>query len=163
MARGGSPSKGADGGAADAPSPLARAREVMVQRLRGGSTFRDACTLAGIPWRTWKDWRRAVEVEGRHLDDPDAEALVLAAREAHSAATADLMAHVVVAAPADWKAAAWAVEYRQGSAKRAADQRRAHHEARLAKAKADEAAKGGGAAPTVVIELPASLARPREG
>ncbi len=149
----------------DAPArgPLAHAREVMIVRLRSGSTFRDACALAGIEWRKWKRWRKAVEVEGKHLDDPDAEALVVAAREAHSAATADLMAHVTAAAPADWKAAAWAVEYRQGSARRAADQRRAYHEARLAKAKADEAAKGGAGAPVVVIELPATLARPREG
>lgn len=149
--------------AADKPSPLARAREVMLKRLREGSTFRDACTLGGVGWREWKRWRKIVEVEGGTTGDPDKDALVRDARAAHSAATADLMANVTAAAPADWKAAAWAVEYRHGSARRAADQRRAHHEARLAKAKADEAAKGGAGAPVVVIELPATLARPREG
>lgn len=134
----------------------------MIARLRQGATFRDACALAGIQWGTWKRWRRIVEVEGKHLEDPDAEALVRDAREAHSAATADLMGHIVTAAPEDWKAAAWAVEYRQGSVKRAAEQRRAVHEARIAKAKADAEASGKGP-PTVVIELPSSLARPREG
>jgi hypothetical protein len=134
----------------------------MITRLRQGSTFRDACALAGVGWREWKRWRKVVEVENGTTGDPDKDSLVKDAREAHSAATADLMAAVVAQAPDDWKAAAWAVEYRQGSAKRAADQRRAHHEARIAKAKADAEASGKGP-PTVVIELPASLARPREG
>lgn len=133
----------------------------MLSRLRAGSTFRDACALAGINWSVWKRWRKAVEVEGKHLDNPDAEALVIAAREAHSAATADLMAHITAAAPEDWKAAAWAVEYRQSSALRASQQRRAYHEARISKAEADKAAAGQ-QTPTVVIELPASLVRPRE-
>lgn len=143
--------------------PLTRAREVMLTRLRSGSTFRDACSLAGINWREWKRWRKTVEVDGASTGDPDIDALVVDAREAHSAATADLMANITASAPADWKAAAWAVEYRQASALRASQQRRAHHEARLAKSKADEAAKGGAGAPVVVIELPASLAKPRVG
>jgi|GEM_PF-6303258 hypothetical protein len=145
----------------DKPTPLARAREVMLQRLRQGSTFRDACSLAGVGWRDWKRWRKVVEVDGGTTGDPDKDALVRDAREAHSAATADLMAAIVAKSPDDWKAAAWAVEYRQGAARRASDQRRAHHEARLAAAAADKAAAGV-SQPVVVIELPASLVRPRE-
>ena len=140
--------------------PLARVREVLLPELLAGSTFRDACALAGLSWNTWKAWRRVVEVQHKHLDDPDAEALVRDARKAHSRARAEMLKHVTAAAPDDWKAAAWMVEYSAGAEKRAADQRRAHHEARLAKAKADEAEKGG-TAPVVVLELPASLVRPR--
>lgn len=147
--------------AADQTPPLTRAREVLLTRLRGGSSFRDACALAGINWREWKRWRKAVEVDGASTGDPDRDALVRDAREAHSAATADLMAHITAAAPDDWKAAAWAVEYRQSSALRASQQRRAYHEARISKAEADKAAAGQ-QTPTVVIELPASLVRPRE-
>ena len=133
----------------------------MLERLRSGSTFRDACALARINWREWKRWRKTVEVDGASTGDPDRDALVRDAREAHSAATADLMAHITAKAIEDWKAAAWAVEYRQGAAQRASDQRRAFHEARIAKASADKAASGA-QQPVVVIELPASLVRPRE-
>lgn len=140
--------------------PLARAREKMLAALKSGATFRDACESAGLHWTTWKRWRKAVE-DGDGHDDPDVTALVRDAREAHSAATVAMMDAIVTQAPADWKAAAWIVEYRKGAAKRRAEQRRAHHEARMAKARADEAVKGE-RAPVVVIELPASLARPRE-
>jgi hypothetical protein len=133
----------------------------MLQRLRAGSAFRDACALAGIDWRQWKRWRKVVEDDNGTTGDPDRDALVRDAREAHSAATADLMAHITAAAPADWKAAAWAVEYRQTSSLRASQQRRAYHEARLSKAEADKACAGQ-QTPTIVIELPASLVRPRE-
>ncbi|HEX4933526.1 MAG TPA: hypothetical protein VFV33_10135, partial [Gemmatimonadaceae bacterium] len=123
-------------------------------------TFRDACTAAGLHWNQWKRWRKAVE-DGDGHDDPDVVALVRDAREAHSMATVEMLATIKTHAPEDWKSAAWLVEYRNGAATRRAEQRRAHHEARLAKAKADDAAKGE-RAPVVVIELPASLARPRE-
>jgi hypothetical protein len=146
--------------AGEAESPLARARVEMLRRLRGGSTFRDACGAARVAWREWKRWRMLVEVEGGTTGDPDKDALVRDAREAHDAATADLLEGIVATAKDDWKAAAWVVEYRAEAARRASEQRRAHHEARLAKARADEAAKGV-APPTVVIELPASLVRPR--
>lgn len=143
-------------------TPLARAREKMIPALRAGATFRDAATLARIDWGDWKRWRRAVEVDGERLDDPDVEALVRDARVAHSEATAEMMAHISAKAPADWKAAAWLVQYRADAAKRAADQRRAHHEARLAKIAADKAAAGDATGPQVII-LPASLATPRSG
>lgn len=143
-------------------SPLARAREVMLRRLRGGATFRDACASARIDWRDWKRWRQVVEDDGGTTGDPDKDALVMDARAAHSDATCDMLEGITAQAPSDWKAAAWLVSYRAEAAKRAAEQRRAHHEARIAKAKADAESSGKGP-PTVVIELPSSLARPREG
>ena len=143
-------------------SPLARAREVMLKRLRGGATFRDACASARIDWREWKRWRRIVEDERGTTGDPDKDALVMDARAAHSDATCDMLEGITAKAPDDWKAAAWLVEYRAEAAMRRHQQSRAYHEARIAKAKADAESSGKGP-PTVVIELPSSLARPREG
>jgi hypothetical protein len=134
----------------------------MLRRLRGGSTFRDACAAAGIAWKHWIRWRKTVEDEDGTTGDPDKDSLVRDARVAYHAATCDILEGVKAEAPADWKAGAWIVEYREGSAKRRSEQVRAHHEARLAKLRADAAASGG-AAGTVALILPDVLATPRGG
>ena len=72
-----------------------------------------------------------------------------------------LAATVSKAAQKDWRAAAWQLDHRRGDPKARHDARRARWEADLAKAEADKAAAGQ-QTPTVVIELPASLVRPRE-
>ena len=63
--------------------------------------------------------------------------LVTAARAAYAAANVGLTAVVVKAAQKDWRAAAFAIEHRQGAPKAAADARRAQHEATIAKHRAE--------------------------
>lgn len=134
-------------------------RDKMLAALRGGALYRDAAEAAGIPWSTWTDWSRAVR-KGE-CNHPDVIELVGAARVAYRGTNTGLTATVAKAAAKDWRAAAWLLEHRQGDA--AAKSKR-----RLARLEADLAAlalksRQGGAPTTVVIELPASLARPREG
>lgn len=135
-------------------------RDKMLLSLRGGALYRDAAEAAGIPWRTWVRWCRSVRED--ECDNPDVIELVSAARSAYHATNVGLSAAVAKAAAKDWRAAAWALEHRRGDPKARHDQKRARYEAAAAKAKADAEASGKGP-PTVVVELPASLARPREG
>jgi hypothetical protein len=105
------------------------------------------------------DWSKSVR-EGACTND-DVRELVERAREAYAAANVGLAATVSKAAQKDWRAAAWQLDHRRGDPKARHDARRARWEADIAKAEADKAAAGQ-QTPTVVIELPASLVRPRE-
>jgi len=134
-------------------------REAVINALLAGSTYRAACEAAGIPWATWCGWLREHRAGGH--SDPDVDGLVAAAREAYAKATNAITAQVRVAGAKDWRAAAFLLEHRQGDPKARHDERRARHDARLTKAAADKAAAGV-SQPVVVIELPASLVRPRE-
>lgn len=134
-------------------------RDLLLNALRAGALYRDAAEAAGIPWRTWMDWSKSVR-EGTCTND-DVRDLVERAREAYAAANVGLAATVSKAATQDWRAAAWQLDHRRGDPKARHDARRARWEADIAKAEADKAAAGQ-QTPTVVIELPASLVRPRE-
>ncbi len=134
-------------------------REAVINALLAGSTYRAACEAAGIPWATWCGWLREHRAGGH--SDPDVDGLVAAAREAYAKATNAITAQVRVAGAKDWRAAAFLLEHRQGDPKARHDERRARHDARLTKVAADKAAAGVNQ-PVVVIELPASLVRPRE-
>lgn len=120
--------------------------------------MRDAMAEAGISWSTWKRWRRSVD-EGTQPDERVMR-FVLDVISAHAGATNDLTERI--ASSDDPKHLLGLLQFRAEAPRRRHDQRRAYHEARIAKARADAETKGHGP-PTVVIELPASLARPREG
>ena len=110
-------------------------RDHMLANLRAGALYRDAAGAAGIPWSTWTDWCR--DVRDGTCTDEDVIELVTAARAAYAAANVGLTAVVVKAAQKDWRAAAFAIEHRQGAPKAAADARRAQHEATIAKHRAE--------------------------
>ena len=110
-------------------------RDHMLANLRAGALYRDAAGAAGIPWSTWTDWCR--DVRDGTCTDEDVLELVTAARAAYAAANVGLTAVVVKAAQKDWRAAAFAIEHRQGAPKAAADARRAQHEATIAKHRAE--------------------------
>jgi hypothetical protein len=117
-----------------APAYRPKLRDVMLPALLAGSTFRDACEAAGLAWSTWKDWSKAVR-KGE-CNDPDIEALVTDAREAHGKSTTALIAQVNVHGKRDWRAAMSLVEFRATAQKRAADNSRAYWEAKIAKQRA---------------------------
>lgn len=119
------------------PRPVAITREKrdkMLAALRAGALYRDAAESAGIPWRTWMDWCKAVREDTCTSDD--VIFLVTAAREAYATANVGLSATIAKAAAKDWRAAAWKLEHRMGAPKAAADARRAQHEATIAKNRA---------------------------
>lgn len=124
----------------------------LVTALRAGSTWRDACEVAGISWQTWCYWRRG-EKGG---EDERVKSLVADATLAHGIATQSLVAAVKVAAQSDWKAAMALVEFRAGSKRRAADASRAYWQARLAK-RLCLAAEAGVAEGRPVVQLLAEL------
>ncbi len=115
------------------PRPVAfRApmRAVILRALSKGSSYRDACESAGIPWDTWKGWTR-LHLAGGH-PDPDVDALIGAARATYAKASNDITAQVHAASAKDWKAAAFLLQHRQGDPKARHDERRARWEAEIA-------------------------------
>lgn len=108
-----------------------RMREAMLGALRAGSTYRDACQAARIPWGTWIDWLRKWKAEGEH-PDPDINELVADAREAYSQASNAMAAQIRLASSKDWRAAAFLLEHRRGDPKARHDERRARWEAEVA-------------------------------
>jgi hypothetical protein len=134
-------------------------RDQMLAALRAGALYRDAAESAGIPWRTWMDWSRSVR-EGACTND-DVRELVERARSAYAGANVGLAATVSKAAQKDWRAAAWQLDHRRGDPKARHDAKRARWEARLTKAEVAKA-ESQSQQPVVVIELPASLVKPRE-
>lgn len=102
----------------------------MIATLRGGATLRSAAESVGISERTWHRWQCACDA-GR-MEDERVVALVRDARVAFAAASADLMARIAEASQLDWRAAAWALEHRQGDPKARHDERRARWEAEVA-------------------------------
>ena len=109
-------------------------RSDVLAALGAGATYRDAAQAAGIPWRTWCDWSKAVR-EGV-CNDPDVEALVLEARAIYAKASNGMVARVNLASAKDWRAAAWLLEHRQGDPKARHDEKRARYEAEVAKHRA---------------------------
>lgn len=134
-------------------------RDKMLAALRTGALYRDAAQAAGINWATWMDWTRTVR-EGTCTSE-DVIDLVTRARATYARTNVELHTVITKAAVKDWKAAAWQLQHRQGDPKARHDAKRAQWEAEYTKQRAEEAAKGG-TSNTVVIELPASLAKPRE-
>lgn len=110
-------------------------RDDVMNALLAGSTYRDACAAAGIPWNTWLKWCRAVKAGGH--SDPDVDALVRNARQAYALATNSITAQIRVAANADWRAAAFLLEHRRGDPKAKHDNRRARWEADIAQKRAN--------------------------
>jgi hypothetical protein len=110
-------------------------RDALLGALVKGATYRDATAAAGIAWRTWCDWAKAVDKGGGH-NDPDVDALVRAAREAYARASCAMVAQVQEAGEKDWRATAWLLDKRQGDAKARHDEKRARHEAEIAAARA---------------------------
>lgn len=120
------------------PRPVAfRAtmRELILNALLAGNTYRDACEAAGIPWSTWRDWSRAHR-EGGH-PDPDVDALIAEARIAYAKASTAITAQVRIAGAKDWRASAFLLQHRQGDPKARHDAQRARYEAEIARARAD--------------------------
>lgn len=109
-------------------------RDKMLLALRGAAYYRDAAEAAGIPWRTWMDWCKAVDRET--CEDPDVIALVHEARIAYHSASTGMMATVAVATKKDWRAAAWLMDHRRGDPKARHDEKRARYEAEVAKNRA---------------------------
>lgn len=116
------------------PRPVAfrsEMRRAMLDALHAGSTYRDACVAAGIPWNTWLKWRRAFKAQGEH-PDPDVTGLIVAAEQAYARATNSITAQVRVAAAKDWRAAAFLLEHRRTQTKSRHDDKRARYEAEIA-------------------------------
>lgn len=116
------------------PRPVAfkpEMRRAVLDALHAGSTYRDACVAAGIPWSTWMKWRRAFKAKGEH-PDPDVTGLILEAEQAYARATNSITAQVRVAAAKDWRAAAFLLDHRRGDPKARHDERRARWEAEVA-------------------------------
>ena len=109
----------------------AEMRRALLDALHAGSTYRDACVAAGIPWGTWMKWRRAFKAQGEH-PDPDVTGLILAAEQAYARATNSITAQVRVAAAKDWRAAAFLLEHRRTQTKSRHDDKRARYEAEIA-------------------------------
>lgn len=106
-------------------------RQAVLDALHAGSTYRDACVAAGIPWPTWMGWRRAYKRKGEH-PDPDVDALLRESEQAYARASNSMVAQVRVAGAKDWRAAAFLLQHRQGDPKARHDERRARWEAELA-------------------------------
>jgi hypothetical protein len=116
------------------PRPVAfraEMRRAVLDALHAGSTYRDACVAAGIPWSTWMKWRRVFKAKGEH-PDPDVTGLILEAEQAYARATNSITAQVRVAASKDWRAAAFLLDHRRGDPKARHDERRARWEAEVA-------------------------------
>ena len=109
-------------------------REAVLNALLAGSTYRDATAAAGIPWRTWCQWSRAVREET--CPDPDVEALVIEARAAYAKASNAITAQVRIAGAKDWRAAAFLLDHRRGDPKARHDAKRARWEAEVAEHRA---------------------------
>ena len=116
------------------PRPVAfraEMRRAMLDALHAGSTYRDACVAAGIPWATWMKWRRVFRAQGEH-PDPDVTGLIHEAERAYARATNSITAQVRVAAAKDWRAAAFLLEHRRTQTKAQHDDKRARYEAEIA-------------------------------
>ena len=116
------------------PRPVAfkpEMRRAVLDALHAGSTYRDACVAAGIPWSTWMKWRRTFKAKGEH-PDPDVTGLIHEAEQAYARATNSITAQVRVAASKDWRAAAFLLDHRRGDPKARHDERRARWEAEVA-------------------------------
>jgi hypothetical protein len=133
-------------------------RDKLLNALRAGALYRDAAEAAGIPWSTWTDWSRGVR--SGECNDDDVIELVAAAREAYHAANTGLTSVLAKASAKDWRAALALLQHRQGDPHAQSKRRLDRLQADLAELQLLDRRKGGSA--TVVIELPASLARPRE-
>jgi hypothetical protein len=138
-------------------------REAVLNALLSGSTYRDACEAAGIPWRTWCDWSKVWRAEGSHPDS-DIDALITDARVAYAKASNAITAQVRIAGGKDWRAAAFLLEHRRGDPKARHDEKRARWEAEVARNRAkgdhvERVAVGG----DVTAELAEKLRRALHG
>ena len=68
-------------------------RDAVLKSLAAGSTYRDACAVAGIPWVNWCYWYRLVR-DGK-CNDPDVTDMIIKARATYAQATNEIgRAHV---------------------------------------------------------------------
>ena len=92
------------------PSKLTpEVQETICKFLRGGSTFRTACEVAGIGWGTGKEWRQRGEDRDPDRAVADEYAAFAAAVRRAEAETAARNVAVIqkAAAEGNWRAAAW--------------------------------------------------------
>lgn len=135
-------------------------RDAIITALAASACYRDAVAAAGLPWGTWTSWLHRHKADGGH-PDPDIAALIREARKVKAKAKVATTAAVRIAAQSDWRAGVELLRLEREAAYMSARTRLVIAEAKLAKIKLRDAEKGE-RAPVVVIELPASLARPRE-
>ncbi len=74
-------------------------KDIILERLATGSTYKMAAACVAVGDRTLRDWR---------AEDPEFAAACEAARAVHKA---QMAGHITDAAARDWKAAAWHLEH----------------------------------------------------
>ncbi len=105
----------------------------LLSALRIGCSERDACLGAGLPWRTWCNWKRDVRADT--CRDANIVALVDEVPRAAAQGRNAIAAKINKLAGKDYRAGAWLLEWHEKHAERRARLKLLEAEIKLARLK----------------------------